>query len=133
MPMGKEKIYTLSTTIGAVVNVAVNIILIPRFGIIAACISSIVAEMAVLLISYWNVKDMINIRKILKDNIWVILASVIMYFVVRLVALIDVSVVLKLILELMAGGGIYFIMMLITKNQILKIILEKVLGILKRA
>ena len=133
MPMGKEKIYTLSTTVGAVVNVAINIILIPKFGIIAACISSIVAEMAVLLISYWNVKDMINIRNILKDNVWVILASVIMYFVVRLVALIDVSVVLKLILELMAGGGIYFIMMLITKNQILKIILEKVLGILKRA
>lgn len=132
MPMGKEKVYTLATTSGAVVNVLVNLVLIPKMGITAACISSIVAEAVVLAISYWNVRDMLNLGKILKDNAWVILASVVMYFAVRLVAFIDVNIVVKLFLELFVGGGIYFVIMFITRNQILNIIVKKVLGVLKR-
>lgn len=132
MPMGKEKVYTLATTSGAVVNVLVNLVLIPKMGITAACISSIVAEAVVLAISYWNVRDMLNLGKILKDNAWVILASVVMYFAVRLVAFIDVNIVVKLFLELLVGGGIYFVIMFITRNQILNIIVKKVLGVLKR-
>ena len=132
MPMGKERIYTIATTSGAVINVLVNIILIPKLGIFAACISSIVAEAAVLAISYWNVRDMLNLVKILKDNIWVIAASVIMYFAVRLVSIIQINIVVKLFLELLVGGGIYFLIMFISRNQILDIIIKKVLGFLKK-
>lgn len=136
MPIGKEKIYTVATTAGAVVNVLVNIILIPKLGISAACISSIAAEAVVFTISYCSVRNMLNLPAILKENIWVIAASVIMYFAVRLVSLLNVAVILKLFLELLVGSGIYFLIMLVTRNQIFKIILEKLLGagkkILKR-
>lgn len=133
MPMGKEKAYTIATTTGAIVNVLVNIVLIPRLGIVAACISSIVAEAAVLTISYWNVRDMLNVFYILKDNIWVIVASVIMYFAVRFTAVLDINIIIKLLLELSIGGGVYLLFMVISKNSILKIILDKVLGVFKKS
>lgn len=132
MPMGKEKIYTIATTVGAIVNVLVNIVLIPSLGIVAACISSIIAEIAVLVISYWNVRDMLDISKILKSNLWVVLASVVMYFIVRLVALINVATIIKLLLEVLVGAGVYFLIMFITRNQIFNMIIEKALGIFKK-
>lgn len=132
MPIGKERVYTVATTAGAVVNVLVNIVLIPKLGILAACISSIAAEMIVFTISYFNVRDIFDLPGILKENMWVIAASVIMYFAVRLVSLANFAVVLKLILELLVGGGIYFLLMFITHNQILKIIIEKTFDIVKK-
>lgn len=132
MPMGKERIYTVATTSGAIVNVLVNILLIPKWGGFAACISSIVSELVVLTISYWNVRDMLSLRKILKDNVWVIVASVVMYIAVRLVSLIQINVIIKLLLELLVGGGIYFTIMFITRDKILDIIIKKVLGVLRK-
>lgn len=133
MPIGKERAYTVATTSGAVVNVLVNIILIPKFGILAACISSIAAEIVVLLISYYNARDMIDLSGILKGNIWVVSASVIMYFAVRLVSHANIVIILKLILELLVGGGVYFLIMLATHNSILEIIFEKVFNIVRKA
>lgn len=133
MPIGKERAYTVATASGAVVNVLVNIILIPKLGILAACISSIAAEIVVLLISYYNARDMIDLSGILKGNIWVVSASVIMYFAVRLVSHANIIIILKLILELLVGGGVYFLIMLATHNSILKIIFEKVFNIVRKA
>src|SRR5699024_8817795 len=39
IPMGKEKVYAAATSTGAVVNVIVNIVTIPLFGTVGACIS----------------------------------------------------------------------------------------------
>lgn len=53
--MRKERQPLVSTAIGALTNVGVNIILIPRFGILGAVIATIVTEYVVLFCECWYV------------------------------------------------------------------------------
>lgn len=132
MPMGKENIYAIATTAGAVTNVIINIILIPSIGIMGACASSIGAEIIVFVISYWNLKNMFNIRRILKDNIFVILASLIMFLVVRLISKIELNIFLKICVELVSGGSVYIAIMCLTRNEIFLIIYGKLSNYVKK-
>lgn len=132
MPMGKEKIYAMATTAGAVVNVVINVLLIPYIGIGGACVSSVAAEMVAFAISYWNLRDMFHIRRILKDNANVLLASIAMFLVVRLIGKIEFNLFWKLFFEVAAGGTVYIGIMWITHNEIFDMILKKVIGYIKK-
>ena len=48
IPMAKDKIYIISTVLGAVINFILNIILIQMIGVSGACIGTIVAEFVVM-------------------------------------------------------------------------------------
>lgn len=132
IPMGKEKVYAAATTTGALVNVIVNIVTIPLFGTIGACISSLAAESVVFLISYYNLREKIDPVRIIKSNFSVIVASLIMYVAVRMISMLQINIIVKLGLEVIIGGGIYMLLMLVTRNEILLIILDKVKNYLGR-
>ena len=131
IPLGKEKIYTLATTMGAVISIIGNFILIPKLQIFGSCIAYIIAESVVFAVSYWNLRDIFNLPMLLKDNLGIIFGSVLMYIAVRAIALLDINVVLKLMCELIGGAAIYFAVALITKNETFFMILDKVLSFLK--
>lgn len=131
MPMGREKVYATATTFGAVTNVLINVVLIPFIGIKAACISSILAELVVISISYWNLRAMLNIRRIIKDNVFVAIASTVMFLVVRLISRVETGILLKLFLEIIGGGIVYIGIMFLVRNEILLIIYNKVLNYIK--
>jgi O-antigen/teichoic acid export membrane protein len=128
--MGKEKVYTIATTSGAVISVIGNLLLIPRFGVFGSGIACIIAESAVFAVSYWNLRDMFNLPQLFKDNLSIIIGSVIMYFIVRLISMLGVNVILKLLLELCGGMAVYFIIALITKNETFFMIFNKVFAFL---
>ena len=132
IPLGKEKAYTLATTGGAIVSVAGNLLLIPIFGVYGSAIACIVAEMTVFLISYWNLRDMFRVRTILKDNYKILIGAALMFAAVRLISLIDVHIVVKLMLELMGGAGLYFAIAFLTKNETFFMIFNKALVFAKR-
>ncbi|MBQ4558856.1 MAG: flippase [Tyzzerella sp.] len=132
MPMGREKVYATATTFGAITNVLVNVVLIPVIGIKGACVSSIAAEVGVFSISYWNLRKMLKIRLILKDNAFVALASIAMFLLVRLVSRVELGILPKLFLEIAGGGIVYVGIMFLTRNEILLIIFNKVLNYIKK-
>ena len=55
-----------------------------------------------------------------------------MFAAVRLISLIDVHIVVKLMLELMGGAGLYFAIAFLTKNETFFMIFNKVLAFAKR-
>ena len=59
----------LLATAGAMINVAVNIIVIPQIGVLGACVSSLAAECVVFMIAFVKSKDYLDIKGILKDNV----------------------------------------------------------------
>ncbi len=132
IPIGKEKRYTLATIMGALTNVVLNILLMPRLGIVSACIASLSAELVVFTICFIAAKDMLSVRTIFKDNAFVLLACIVMYVAVVLVSKLELGLVVKLILEVAVGGLVYFTVTLITKNEILFSIFGKVKNLLKR-
>ena len=132
IPLKREKIYTIAMISGAVVNVALNVCLIPVLSVFGACIASITAEVVVMLICYFNTRDMICLKTVLKNNAWVAIASVVMFVVVTLVAQIEMHVVLKLMAEVSAGVAVYVAIAAVTKNEIFWNIFGKIMNLFRR-
>lgn len=126
IPVGKEKDYAFATTVGAVTNVLVNIITIPQIGIYGACVSSLLAEGVVFVISFVKSKDYLDIKQIFKDNVIPFFVSIIMYFIVMKIQQIRLNIVWRLFFEILFGGGFYFICMLLSKNETMYLIKEKI-------
>jgi O-antigen/teichoic acid export membrane protein len=123
--IGREKQYTIATTTGAIVNIAINLILLPSINVAGACISSLCAEIVVLIILSYFSKDYLSFSNILKDNTIPFFTSMAMYFIILLLGKIDMPLLPKLFIEVGTGCVIYFIVMLLTKNQILFLLSSK--------
>lgn len=69
----KQNIYTISISIGAIINLGINLILIPRFFSIGAAISSVIAESSILIVQLWYVCRKINVFKfkIIVRKLWI--------------------------------------------------------------
>lgn len=132
IPLKREKTYTIAMIAGAAVNVIINLCLIPVLSVYGACIASIAAEVTVLLICYFNTRDMICLKTVLKNNAWVAIASVVMFAVVTLVAQIEMHVVLKLLAEVSAGVAVYVAIAAVTKNEIFWNIFGKAMNLFRR-
>lgn len=130
--VGKEKKYAIATTTGAIVNVVVNLLLIPQCGVLGACVSSLLAEFVVFAISFTHAREYLELKQMLKDNLLPFVTSFIMYFVVILVRNINVTVFIRLIIEIVIGATFYFVIMYVSKNEILNLIISKVIRKVKR-
>jgi O-antigen/teichoic acid export membrane protein len=58
IPIAREKKYLYSVLAGAVVNVLLNLFLIPRYGAIAAAFTTAVSQTLVALLNYYFVRDL---------------------------------------------------------------------------
>ncbi|SJZ77124.1 flippase [Anaerorhabdus furcosa] len=69
IPCGKDKIYILSVCVGAIVNLIVNLILIPRLKDIGAVVGTIFAEFVVAFIQTWAVRKELPVYMFFKNSI----------------------------------------------------------------
>lgn len=127
IPLGREKEYAIATTAGAMINVAVNIIVIPQIGVLGACVSSLAAECVVFMIAFVKSKDYLDIKGILKDNIIPLISSITMFFVVLQFQRININATARLFMEVLIGGAFYFVCMLISKNEMMNLIIRKLM------
>lgn len=65
IPRRKDKVYVTSTILGAVINLILNFIFIPQFGVYGACIGTIAAELSVMLYQMLRTRDFIKYSKVL--------------------------------------------------------------------
>ena len=84
MPVGRQKDYNLSVILGAVVNFALNMILIPRFYSLGAVVASVAAETSILLAFIYFSRDYIRLGWIIKAGIKYLAAGLAMAAVITL-------------------------------------------------
>lgn len=126
--IGKQKIYTISVIVGAIVNVLLNLVLIHFFKGIGAAIASVIAETIILIIQLKYFKEQFTILEILKLSIKCLISGIVMFIVVFLLAnYMSVSIINTLI-QAIVGIITYFIMLIILKYQFLKDILNQVIS-----
>ena len=127
VPLGKETIVLYSEIAGAVADIILNAIFIPRFGAAGAAFGTLVAEAVVLAVQAVALKDMAweIIRKI---EIGKILTAVIVAGGVMMVVReqLNVGVFLMLVVCFGVFCGIYGGMLLLMKERILREILETI-------
>lgn len=124
----KQKIYTITVIIGAVVNVILNFILINVLKSVGAAIASVVAETAILIAQLIFVRKDIDIRNVYKGSWKYILSSLIMFITTILLKDITTSTFYNLVIQIGVGIITYFVILAILKDMFLKEFIQRCLN-----
>lgn len=123
-PIGRINVVTMSTFIGAVVNLLLNFFLIPRFSQYGAAIATSAAEISVLLTQFVFIGRYINF-KILDANIFkYIFASLLMGGVCYLITMGTLSELMLLFIIPVIGGLVYISILILMKDRLSKELVE---------
>ncbi|HHY83209.1 MAG TPA: oligosaccharide flippase family protein [Clostridiales bacterium] len=107
VPNKKDASFIISVSLGAVTNLVINILLIPKMGALGAIIGTIAAEFAVALSQTLMVYKYLDIMLYLKNGWFFILFGAIMFTVVRALAAVSSSDVIVLTVQISTGAFIY--------------------------
>lgn len=110
IPHGKNKEYVIATCLGALLNFIININFISKYGAVGACIGTIIAEFTVMLYQVVIIKKMFFVKRNIKAFMVFFTKAFIMFCIVYCIELINVSLTLKLFLQVFLGSMFYFIM-----------------------
>ena len=110
IPQKKDKIYIVSTGLGAIVNVIINLLLIPLYGAIGAAIGTIFAEASVTFYQTWKVRNELEVNKYFKNSLVYVVPGIVMYLVIYALREIKINSILLLMLQVSIGGIIYVIL-----------------------
>lgn len=124
IPTGRDKIYVISLTSGALVNLILNALLIPRFYGVGAIIGTLAAEFTVCFLQFFLCRKDINLRQYLVNGISFCIIGAAMFFVVDALSSISHSAVITMAVQVICGGALYvvlacFYMVKIRKNPVL--------------
>lgn len=122
----KEKLTVFSVGIGATVNFAMNLFLIPRYGAFGAGISTVCAETMVTLTDFILARKMISLKFVAKDFVQYIIATVFMSVAVLLIKHFFTNRNTILWAGILSGAVVYILTLVLMKNQIAMKILTTV-------
>lgn len=117
IPAGLRKKSLIFEISGAIINLILNLILIPRLQSVGAAIGTICAESVIAFLYIFKSRHIIGFKKILilsyKKFIAAIIMSVWLFFITKL----DLIIYIKLILEVLSGAFVYIITLVIIKDK----------------
>lgn len=132
IPIKQERKYTRSIIIGIVCNVLLNTCLIPRYQARGAVIASVIAEYLIVICQMLMIRKSVSILKIFRAIKFKLLAAALMgaavYFAGRHLA----PGILNTCILIGMGGGIYFGILLVFRDAMLKRVLAKFRGRISR-
>ncbi len=110
IPKEKDKVFVISVVGGAIINLTINFILIPKYHSIGACFGTIIAELFVMLYQTISVKNKLPIKDYFKDCIKYFYKSIIMFAVIMLIKFINLKPIVIVTLQVFSGVLIYSIL-----------------------
>lgn len=123
------KVLNISNCLGALVNVVLNLVLIPLYAGIGAAISTVTCLLMVCTIQYSFLNKQIKIFGLHKDLIKYALASLIMGIVVYTLGLLDINILIKIVVQITMGALIYCGVLVVLKDELLHLIFNKIISI----
>lgn len=121
----REKQFTISVTVGSIINIIFNCILIRKYGGVGTTIASVMAEyIGMFLMAYFS-KDILDIKKLFGLSIKYFTASLIMFFVLLIFNLdMNITFMMKTCIKIIVGFIVYFGIMVLIKDQNLLYLFE---------
>lgn len=137
LPTKKQKQFTISVVIGAIINLILNFMFIPKLLSIGAAIGTVVAETTVTAIQLYFIKDEYNIKEIFIMSVRYLISAIIMFIVMMIlnrILLRNISAISNIIINIFIGIGIYCTSLFIMRDkffiELIKRILKKVENLL---
>ena len=132
VPMGKEKLILLSTSVGAITNLILNRILIPHYAENGAAVATVIAEMAVAAVCFINVCRFFDMKRLVRSVWQYCLAVVVIPLAVSVIKTINTSCLFHLVLAIPVSVILYLLTLLLLRNKYAKeaalIVKELLLG-----
>lgn len=127
VPLGKEDWVLYSVTVGAIVDLAINALLIPKMASSGAAIGTLMAEIVVLIYQYWKLKD--RMKGIFVEVRWMslILAGVIAGAGSVCIKFFSFNTFISLVVSAGIYFGIYGSILLITGEPLVKEIVQQII------
>lgn len=110
IPLHYDRIYVISVCLGAIVNLIVNWILIPKYAALGAVIGTIFAEMIVMLYQTAFVAKFLPIKKYFVNSIYYIISGGVMYLAIRLISKKVKLNPMGLVIEILIGGCTFILL-----------------------
>jgi O-antigen/teichoic acid export membrane protein len=124
IPRGKDRSYIISVFLGAIINLIINGVLIPKIGSLGAAIGTIAAELCVCIYQTYAVKDLLPLSIYFKDNWSFVISGIAMIGCLELVQRFLTDSIKSIIEMVLIGALIYCVigigMMALTNKQRLK-------------
>ncbi|WP_283583733.1 flippase [Limosilactobacillus difficilis] len=120
LPINRVREYTLSVTVGAVVNIIANLCLIYLWGAQGAAIATDISELAVTATQLWYVRSTISRRQLFQQLWRYFVSGLIMFCVVFRLNMIMRMNIMNLIVQVLVGIAIYVFGLYVFHAPILK-------------
>lgn len=126
LPSNKTKEFTTSVTIGAIINVIFNFILIPKYKATGSCIATVIAEFSVTLVQYIFVRKNIKKKYFIMNTIKYFISSLIMFIIVRFIGNYMGIKIITTIVQAIVGAIVYILILTMLKDEINSVIFKSV-------
>jgi O-antigen/teichoic acid export membrane protein len=128
IPLGKEKITFISILTGAVLNVLLNLVLIPAYGAFGAGIATLCSESIIMLIQIYFIRKSLDYKMILVNFSQIIISSIVMGIVVLSFTAFIKNPLPQIVVSVAAGVTIYMISLIVLKNSFVASFIREKLG-----
>ena len=129
IPMKKDGVYILSGLIGAVLNLVLNLLLLPRYGAIGAVVSTVLTEFVVAFVQSFMVRKELALARYVKNGVFPLGAGGVMCFILRQFCERVTASPLMLAVEIFLGVFIFFVLSfvyaLVNKESMLSSMIRK--------
>lgn len=113
IPNKLDRIHVISTSLGAVVNFSINLILIKKMGAIGATIGTICAEISVALYVTYKVRKNIKVKQYFIQSIPFLFSGLVMLVIIKLIDKLEYNNIFIIIFEIIIGASVYLVLNLI--------------------
>ena len=127
LPTKRQKEYTISVTIGVIVNFFLNYYLISKYAAIGASIATVLSQLVVDLVQLYCVRNDIKIKELVISS-WKYLCSGFVMFVFCMITglVLSQGYVFEISVQIIVGVMVYFIMLIVLKDDYVYKFLSKV-------
>lgn len=132
VPMGKENVVLYSEICGAIVDLVINMILIPQMGAAGAAIGTLVAEFVVWMYQYRYLKEHVKYAYKELPYIPIFIALVLSSVAAIGTKFLELSSFLTLVISAILFFGVYIVVLTVAKEPLIVEIERQVLSKIKR-
>ncbi|MDD6072608.1 MAG: flippase [Clostridiales bacterium] len=125
IPLKLQKEYTVSVVVGALVNLCVNYLLIPRIHSTGAAIATILAELSVLVIQLYCLHKYFHFMEAVRTCYKFLTAGMIMFVYLLFTEWMHLFQGTFVLLNIAIAGAIYGIMLLVLKEPLLLEVMQQ--------
>lgn len=136
LPTKKQKEYTISVVVGAIVNLVLNYIFIPKLMSVGAAIGTVIAELSVTIIQLFYIRKEFKFKDIIKGIFKYFISGITMFIIIlvinKFLLMQYTNVVIRMGIDVIVGGLLYFFILVILKDEFTLSLINKLFKFLKK-